>query len=322
MPTSLDSFSTSPVLVNKNPKASLWAQDETGTFYPMLKTYTSLAEGIYTPKRSITGITLTKLNVQNNNNILTLSNDVVQNITKELKTFSKNKEVFLANELALHKHFLIKGKKSYGKTTSLYKLIDNHIKNKGIALLPSDPLTTQEALLLLKTIEPQVNIIVFIDNFDQYVELYQENSILQLLADKNNITTIVSAEKNYKGFISVQEIKDLSSKDKETYLKCRFPSTDTSTFTSLLSELSGLKLNFRDLELIGTLLVGHDIAVKDIVKYYQDLSNNVDNINTAILEQPKAKKIVKQLFLDSEGNLKTIIEEEVDDVVIFQEEKI
>ena len=120
--------------------------------------------------------------------------------------------------------------------------------------------------------------------------------------------------------LNIKKIAPLTLTDKENYLKFRFPYVDIKdVFSSILTEIGTSIKTVSELETIGFLLLAHNVKPSEIVNKYRPITEDKTPV-PLVVEKPKRKKILKQLFLDSNGALKTIVEEEVDDVLVVSED--
>jgi hypothetical protein len=199
----------------------------------------------------------------------------------------------------------------------MYKLVTSHVNSGGVVFVPNDPLLAITAVSYIKRIDPTTDLLVCIDDIDGYIETYGEENVRQLVKDIN-ISTIIASNKTPLDFFNViKTIGDLSTSDKEKYLNSRFPTADILQFKKILNELIKLPLTIPELENIGILLVAHEMSVDSIVKLYTSIKES--KVSTEDPVPTKNKSVVKQLFLDKDGNLKTIVEQTVDDVIVLKE---
>ena len=309
---------TSTVSVIPASKVSVWAKDGYGNLLPVQSIVDKLDPGVYIPKASLSGISLKRVSLSTKTAAVSLSNDLTQAIIAEIDTYVGNKEAFVMHSIPLQKNVLILGNKNEGKSTLLYSLIKQITNTKGVVLLPSDPLITKQALQYIKNIDPELNPILCIDDLDKYIEKNGLEQVSSLLADKNII--IATSSVPLKELLNIKKIAPLTLTDKENYLKFRFPYVDIKdVFSSILTEIGTSIKTVSELETIGFLLLAHNVKPSEIVNKYRPITEDKTPV-PLVVEKPKRKKILKQLFLDSNGALKTIVEEEVDDVLVVSED--
>lgn len=113
------------------------------------------------------------------------------NIINDLITFWNSAEKFKAFNLKPHRGILLHGETGCGKTSLIYKLIDEIKVFDGIVIQFTDPIAWIRMIPIIHRLEADRPIICFIEDLDKILERYGEERFLMFLDGANSISNMV-----------------------------------------------------------------------------------------------------------------------------------
>ena len=200
------------------------------TLSPKCKITTDVTAGIYAVQYTREGIFFQKQNIIMDDYIDVGDEQQVE-IINELQRFSKKIETFKKYGVVHKRGILLHSKPGCGKSYFLNNLLKHFVENKGLAFLVKDAgnlATTIEGLKILKSITPDRQLVVVIEEIDKYQSVEQE--LLNFLDGQNSLqNTIVIATTNVvenldpallrpSRFDWIIEFKALTKEQREVYL--------------------------------------------------------------------------------------------------------
>lgn len=200
------------------------------TLSPKCNVTKEVTEGIYGIQYTREGIFFQKQNLAMDDYI-DIKNEQQLEIINEIENFSKKVDLFKKYGVVHKRGILLYGQPGCGKSCFLNNLLINFVKNKGLAFIVKDSsnlATTVEGLKLLKTVTPNRQIVIVMEEIDKYQQAEQEllnfmdgqNSLQNMIviATTNTVDNLNPALLRPSRFDWIIEFGALASDQREIYL--------------------------------------------------------------------------------------------------------
>jgi ATP-dependent 26S proteasome regulatory subunit len=200
------------------------------TLSPKCTITKEVTAGIYAVQYTREGIFFQKQNISMDDYIEVGDEQQIQ-ILNEIESFAKKTEVFKKYGVVHKRGILLHGNPGCGKSYFLNNVLKRFVNDKGLAFIIKDSgnlATTIEGLKVLKTITPDRQLVIVIEEIDRYNSVEQEllnfldgqNSLQNMIviATTNNIESLDPALLRPSRFDWLIEFKALSQKQREIYL--------------------------------------------------------------------------------------------------------
>jgi hypothetical protein len=112
-------------------------------------------------------------------------------ITNDMAAFWNNLDKFRQYKLKPHRGILLYGETGCGKTSLIYKLIEDIKVFDGIVIQLTDPLMWMRIIPIVRRLEADRPIICFIEDLDKVLAKYGEELFLTFLDGVNSVSNIV-----------------------------------------------------------------------------------------------------------------------------------
>lgn len=296
----------------------LWAENGFGSISPIKESYKELNKTLYYEvKLGINGVTFTGKKLTNKYvKTLDISSNKFTAISNIINTFVENTGMLNKHSIDTVIGILNIGSHNLGKTNSSNAIVEDFIYNKnGIAIKEANPLILQEAIKYINAIEPSTIVLVHIDDLNDYFQKYAYADFMSLkdvknvifLANSNDVSSLPrEIITSMFPFNNIIETEELSVEDRTILIKDKFPEVSNSLVDSIAEETYNLSIP--DLLTVATSVLVYNKTAKEII----------ERISLKLKETTSSKsnkKVLKKLYLDSEGNLSAITEEIVDDII-------
>lgn len=112
-------------------------------------------------------------------------------ITNDLAAFWNSLEKFKEYKLKPHRGILLYGETGCGKTSLIYKLIEEIMVFDGVVIQLTNPISWMSIIPIVRRLESDRPIICFIEDLDKMLAKYGEEQFLMFLDGVNSVSNIV-----------------------------------------------------------------------------------------------------------------------------------
>jgi len=174
--------------------AKAWNLDDSGKlWYAANNVRQKITPGLYRAGYSDrTGPFLYSM-INKTDDLILFKDTVSEQVVNEIVKFWNKKNVFLENGILFKRGILMRGGPGSGKTSTIQIIIKKVIEMGGIAIYPpNDPGELIGSLQMIRTIEPEVPIVLILEDFETLVASPDREQIwLSALDGQNQIPNIV-----------------------------------------------------------------------------------------------------------------------------------
>lgn len=200
-----------------------WTSHDGKVFVPATNTCKSLTPGVYEISTNPTvGIFFEKIPVKTEGLIRfpdTNSNKVIDEIQK----FWESEATFREYNLPYKRGIILWGPPGGGKSSTIQLIIADVVKRGGVVIIFHDPFTFIDGMRSLRTIQPNVPVVVIMEDIDTIIEVYEESQVLNLLDGVLSVDKMIFlATTNYPEKLGARIINRPSRFDKR--FKIDYPS--------------------------------------------------------------------------------------------------
>lgn len=177
--------------VNKNSWVyKQWSSADGKSFFPIAKTYEKLIPDVYEPKQIENQIFFYKVNFSTED-LITFDDSAIDKVVSEIQKFWNSKEKFKKFGFPYKRGILLYGVAGSGKSCAIKLIIQQVIKMGGIGLRFDHPPTFINCTRVLRQIQPDVPIVVIMEDLDAIIHQYNESYILNMLDGIDGFENIV-----------------------------------------------------------------------------------------------------------------------------------
>ena len=231
-------YAGQPVSQTKNPledftsKPVQWSSSDGSTFIPTSNTTATLPPGYYEICSSMeVGLYFQKINI-NLDNIIIFPDAVTNKVVTEISDFWNKEKRFEEFNLSYKRGILLQGCAGGGKSTTLQLVSKDVINRDGIILKFTAPELFSLGLRKIRAIQPDVPIVVLMEDLDAIINNYNESAVINILDGVDRLHKIVFlATTNFperledrvlnrpSRFDKIYKIGFLSAESREIYFK-------------------------------------------------------------------------------------------------------
>lgn len=203
-----------------------WSISDGNIFIPSKKTCKSLTPGIYTISRDSYGNMLFEKNNLYVDDLLIFPETPVHEVVDEIKLFWTKEEEYKNFGLLYKRGILLWGPPGSGKSAILQLVSQDIIERGGIVIKFNVPEYYVMAMPLLREIQPDLPVVVLMEDIDSTIEMFNESSILNILDGPDQSRKVVFlATTNYPEKLQERVVSRPSRFDKR--IQIPFPSEQT-----------------------------------------------------------------------------------------------
>lgn len=207
---------TSAAEVIANARAVQWSSPDGRIFIPTSQTINKIPPGFYEIGASEqTGLYFSSVPI-NLDNILRFPDSKTDEVLNEIALFWDRREYFQKFGLTHKRGILLWGPPGSGKTTTLQLISKDVIERNGIVLKFDAPHMFQLALRKLREVQPDIPVVVLMEDLDAILDCYNESTVINILDGVDKLDRIVfMATTNYPERLGARIINRPSRFDKK-----------------------------------------------------------------------------------------------------------
>lgn len=149
-----------------------------------------LPPGFYDIVASPQGLIWAKVDVRTDD-ILRFPDSNATKVIDEIEAFWDKEELFKAHSLPFKRGILMHGPPGSGKSTTLRVIAQDVVARKGYVVNYTSPSTLVRALRQLRSIQPEVPVVVLMEDLDAILKEGSDSSILNLLDGVEEVPKVV-----------------------------------------------------------------------------------------------------------------------------------
>lgn len=168
-------------------------------YIPCGETKTKLDTGVYSIRRTDTGLPMFVHSPVKSDEWLTFRDDLIEDVVEEIEKFWDRRDVFKQYGYLQRRGYMFYGPPGTGKTILLKQIIEKILKRDGIVILADNaPDLVSDGLKHFSKIEPNRNIVCIFEDIDAIIDRYGESSLLSLLDGEDSVDHVLNlASTNY-----------------------------------------------------------------------------------------------------------------------------
>lgn len=191
---------SSPYRESQNPATAdygQWVVGPNSTFRPTGRTVGKVPPGVYKVCADNHGVFIEKSKVVTDD-LVVLPGSVGERLLPKMQKFWDSKHKYIERGLLYKKGAIFYGPPGGGKTSDLQLLIKQLVDIGGIVVICAHPTLLTDGLKIIRTVEPDRNIICVFEDIDETIARYGDSDLLSLLDGEAQISNVFNvATTNY-----------------------------------------------------------------------------------------------------------------------------
>ena len=234
--------------------ARCWAESD-GSFQGITQTHLDLPPGLYRAEyQNNRGAYLQRVNVQLDD-LIDLPDSPTMEVIREIDRFWDLRDRFDQRGFLHKRGIVLWGDPGGGKTSCIQQIAHRIVERGGIAVMVQNPKIAVMNLEMLRRIEPDREVVVFMEDLDALIRQHDEEGFLSLLDGENQIAHVVYiATTNYperldkriidrpSRFDMVVRIPMPSDSDRRMFLQAKEPSLTPEELDEWVAKSDGFSI--------------------------------------------------------------------------------
>ena len=167
-----------------------WSTTDNRSFIGSGATARVLPPGYYTANATRVGLIFSLVDI-NTEEILDFPDSNSDAVVKEIEKFWDREEVFDEFNLNFKRGIMLYGPPGTGKTCTVQKVVENVVDRGGIALMFNDVHVITTAIETFRQIQPETEIVVVMEDFEDIMEHCCESEMLNFLGGMTRLHKVV-----------------------------------------------------------------------------------------------------------------------------------
>jgi len=195
-----------------------WMSSDNKNFRPATQTVPELSPGVYHVGSDMSGLFFSKIAVSTEG-LIRLPDTNSDKVIEEIRSFWEKEPLFRENKLAYKRGLLLHGPPGSGKTATARIVTEDVVERGGIVVQFFDPEGFAGALRVLREIQPDVPVVVLMEDLDSILQRYLESSVINLLDGVGMIDKVLFlATTNYPERLGERVVNRPSRFDRRFYI--------------------------------------------------------------------------------------------------------
>ena len=195
-----------------------WMTSDGKMFRPATTTVSELSPGVYQVGADMGGMYFARITVSTEG-LIRLPDTNSDKVIDEIKNFWEKEDLFRENKLSYKRGILLHGPPGSGKSATARIVTEDVVERGGIVIQFFDPDGFASALRVLRDIQPNIPVVVLMEDLDSILQRYVESSVINLLDGVGMIDKVLFlATTNYPERLGERVVNRPSRFDRRFYI--------------------------------------------------------------------------------------------------------
>lgn len=195
-----------------------WMTGDGKVFRPATTTVNRLGPGVYQVGQDMSGMYFARIPVSTEG-LIRLPDTNSDKVIEEIKKFWEKEELFRKNSLSYKRGILLHGPPGSGKSATARIVTEDVVERGGIVIQFCDPDGFAGALRVLREIQPDIPVVVLMEDIDSILQRHIESSVINLLDGVGMIDKVLFlATTNYPERLGERVVNRPSRFDRRFYI--------------------------------------------------------------------------------------------------------
>jgi len=196
-----------------------WMSNDGTSFFPASQTQPKLSPGVYEIQQDMSrGLFFERANMSSEG-LIRLPDTNCDAVIDEVRCFWEREDKFTSFGLAYKRGLFLHGPPGSGKTSAIRIVCEDVITRGGIVIKFTEPHLMARGLRILREIQPDIPLVVLLEDLDSLIQRYIESDVINLLDGIDGVTKVVFlATSNYPERLGPRIVNRPSRFDRRFYV--------------------------------------------------------------------------------------------------------